>query len=168
MDVLKGVTVFHWLVTLCVLSRHEPVLPTGGPRHPGMIPSHMVLALRGPLMVARQRAGPGYVPETGGRQLPLIAMRTPHSHYLTAVCFSTTLTLDSVNTLSLSLFARLTYPDFLLGRWPDSLWQSKVESVDSGPRVTEAVWNHPLFLQQYVNGIFIAKSLMLCHRRTQL
>lgn len=43
------------------------------------------------------------VPAAGGRQLPLIAMRTPHSHYLTAVCFSTTLTLDSVNTYSLSL-----------------------------------------------------------------
>lgn len=60
---------------------------------------------------------------------------------------------------SLSLFARLTYPDFLLGRWPDSRWQSKVESVDLGPRVTEAVWNHPLFLQQYASArIFIARA----------
>lgn len=62
------------------------------------------------------------------------------------------------HSLSLSLFARLTYPDFLLGRWPDSRWQSKVESVDLGPRVTEAVWNHPLFLQQYASGIFIARA----------
>lgn len=133
---------FPLTFTVCVSSRHGPVLVTGGLGHSGMIPalsfsSHMGTdqsasgfprAAYRSLSENTTRACAG-----DGRQLTLIAKRTPHSHHPTAVCFPATLVLDPVNTVFLSLFGRLTYPDFLLGRWPDSHWQSKVEFVDSGP-----------------------------------
>lgn len=139
---------FPLTFTVCVSSRNGPALATGGLGHSGMIPalsfsSHMGRELSAPdSLSAAYRSLSENITRArarGGRQLPLIAKRTPHSHHPTAVCFPATLILDPVNTLFLSLFARLTYPDFLQGRWPDSRWQSKVEFVDSGLRVTEAV-----------------------------
>lgn len=139
---------FPLTFTVCVSSRNGPALATGGLGHSGMIPalsfsSHMGRELSAPdSLSAAYRSLSENITRArarGGRQLPLIAKRTPHSHHPTAVCFPATLILDPVNTLFLSLFARLTYPDFLQGRWPDSRWQSKVEFVDSGLRVTKAV-----------------------------
>lgn len=133
---------FPLTCTVCVSSRNGPVLATGGLGHYRKIPALSFSSHMGRELSASSSLRAAYrslsenttrARARGARQLPLIAKRTPHSHHPAAVCFPTTLILDPVNTLFLSLFARLTYPDFLLGRWPDSHWQSRVEFVDSGP-----------------------------------